>query len=58
MTKRVLKSLPPPTKTEKRLRRWSGYGVVERHKELEHLRRSVPTCPAIPALDVRSRHVV
>lgn len=40
-----------PTGTEDRLRRWSAYGIVELHKELEHLRRAVPSCPAIPDLE-------
>lgn len=40
-----------PTETENRQRRWSGYGVVELHKELEHLRRSVPSCPVTPDLE-------
>lgn len=40
-----------PSETENRLRRWSGYGVVELDKELQHLRRAVPACPAIPDLE-------
>lgn len=40
-----------PIGTEDRLRRWAGYGVVELHKELEHLRRAVPGCPVIPDLE-------
>ena len=39
------------TETENRLRRWSGYGVVELDKELRHLRRSVPASAAIPDLE-------
>lgn len=40
-----------PNGTEDRLRRWSGYGVTELDKELQHLRRSVPSCPVIPDLE-------
>lgn len=40
-----------PNETENRLRRWSGYGVVELHKELEHLRRAVPGSIVIPDLE-------
>ena len=40
-----------PTETVERLRRWSTYGVVELHKELEHLRRSMPGSTAIPDLE-------
>ncbi len=40
-----------PTETDNRLRRWSGYGVVELDKELRHLRRAVPSSAAIPDLE-------
>lgn len=36
------------TETVERMRLWSTYSVVELHKKLEHLRRSMPDSTSIP----------